>query len=156
MNWGCRSTSPERTCVGVDIPVFVWSTPWKIFGARLQPSFAPTIPIEASIQHTAYSTGLFNPYAGIQLAWDLGNGFGFSYLLGGYAYMDSPVAFSSGSLNQRFALSYTSDGWDLTANTIWGIQFNQVTGHPQDSPCPVSLAFPHNGCNPDFLNVDLD
>ena len=65
------------------------------------------------------------------------------------------VAFSSGSLNQRVALSYTGDGWNLTANAILGAQLNQVTGHPQVSPCPVSLAYPHSGCNPDFLNVDL-
>ena len=155
VNWGCRSTSPESTCVGVDIPVFVWSTPWKIFGARLQPSFSPIIPIEASVEDTAYFTGLFNAYGGIQLAWDLGNNFGVSYLLGVYIDMDSPVAFSSGSLNQRVALSYTGDGWNLTANAILGTQFNQVTGHPQVSPCPVSLAYPHDGCNPDFLNVDL-
>ena len=63
VNWGCRSTSPERTCSVVDIPVFVWSTPWKIFGARLQPSFAPIIPIEASIHNTANFSGLFNPFA---------------------------------------------------------------------------------------------
>ena len=155
VHWGCRDTSPQRTCVGVDIPVFVWSTPWTIFGARLQPSFAPIIPVNANIHHTANFSGLFNSYGGVQLAWDLGNGWGFSYLLGGYIPVNSSVAFSSGSLNQRFALSYTANGWDLTANTIWGIQFNQVTDHPQVSPCPVSLAFPHNGCNPNFLNVDL-
>ena len=76
-------------------------------------------------------------------------------MLGVYIDMDSPVAFSSGALNQRVALSYTGDGWNLTANAILGTQFNPVTGHPQVSPCPVSLAYPHNGCNPDFLNVDL-
>lgn len=152
---GCRSTNPQRTCVGVDIPVVVWSTPWTIFGARLQPSFAPIVPVDLNIHHTAHASGLFNSYGGAQLAWDLGSGWGFSYLLGGYTSSDNSVAFSSGSLNQRFALSYTADGWDLTANAIWGIQFDQVTAKPQISPCPVSQAFPNNGCNPNFLNVDL-
>ena len=138
VNWGCRSTSPERACSVVDIPVFVWSTPWKIFGARLQPSFAPIIPIEASIHNTANFSGLFNPFAAVQLAWDLGNGWGVSYLLGGYANVNSSVAFSSASLNQRVALSYTGNGLNLTANAILGTQFDQVTGHPQVSPCPVS------------------
>ena len=155
VHWGCRNTSPQDTCVGVDIPVFVWSTPWTLFGARLQPSFAPIIPVKVDIHDTADFSGLFNPYGGVQLAWDLGNGWGFSYLLGGYANMDSAVAFSSWSLNQRFALSYTADGWDLTANAIWGIQLDQITDKPQVSPCPVSLAFPYNACNPNFLNVDL-
>ena len=111
--------------------------------------------MDVNIHKTAHANGLFNSYGGVQLAWDLGNGWGFSYLLGGYTTSDQSVAFSSGSLNQRFALSYTADGWDLTANAIWGIQFDQVTGKPQISPCPVSLAFPNNGCNPNFLNVDL-
>ena len=101
-------------------------------------------------------SGLFNSFAAAQLIWDLGNNWGFTYMLGGYTNnLGSKVAFSSGSLNQRFGLSYTGDGWDLTANVIWGIQFDQVTDHPQISPCPVSAAYPHNGCNPNFLNVDL-
>ena len=33
----------------------------------------------------------------------------------------SRVAFSSTSLNQRFALSYTGNDWNLTANVIYGI-----------------------------------
>ena len=154
-HYGCRNTSPQQTCVGVDIPVFVWSTPWTIFGARLQPSFAPIVPVDVNIHHTAHVSGLFNSYAGVQLAWDLGHGWGFSYLLGGYATSDSSIAYSSPSLNQRFALSYTADGWDLTANAIWGIQAHQVTDYPQVSPCPVSPSSLHSGCNPNFLNVDL-
>jgi hypothetical protein len=155
VHYGCRDTSPQRTCVGVDIPVFVWSTPWTIFGARLQPSFAPIVPVDVNIHDTVHVNGLFNPYGGVQLAWDLGHGWGFSYLLAGYLPVNNSVAFSSGSLNQRFALSYTADGWNLTANAIWGIQFDQVTSKPQVSPCPVSAVYPHNGCNPNFLNVDL-
>jgi hypothetical protein len=99
---------------------------------------------------------LFNSFAAAQLIWDLGNNWGFSYMLGGYTNnLGSPVAFSSGSLNQRFGLSYTGNGWNLTANVIWGIQFDHVTSKPQISPCPVSAAYPYNGCNPNFLNVDL-
>ena len=74
-----------------------------------------------AIQNTTYFSGLFNPFLADQLAWDLGYGWGFSYLLGGYIDVNSsPVAYSSSSLNQRFALSYTDNGWDLTANVIWG------------------------------------
>jgi hypothetical protein len=35
-DWGCRTTKPADTCLFVDIPVLAWSTPWQIFGARLQ------------------------------------------------------------------------------------------------------------------------
>ena len=87
------------------------------------------------------------------MAWDLGNNWGFSYLLGAYLGVESEVAWSSTSLNQRFALSYTGNSLNLTANVIWGTHFDHVTGSLQLSPCPTPFAL--NGCNPDFLNVDL-
>ena len=96
---------------------------------------------------------MFNPALLGQLAWDLGNGFGFSYAFGAYSDVDQSVAFSSTSLNQRFALSYTGNDWNLTANVIYGIQLDQVTNRPQISPCPAPFGF--NGCNPDFINIDL-
>jgi hypothetical protein len=43
---------------------------------------------------------------------------------------------------------------NLTANVIWGTQFDHVTGRSQLSPCP-DLPPLIRGCNPDFLNVDL-
>ena len=151
----CRNTSPQSTCYLVDTPILVWSTPWTIFGARLQPAFGPLVPIKFNSGADGIS-GFFNSFQAAQLIWDLGNNWGFSYMLGGYTNnRGSSVAISSGSLNQRFGLSYTGDGWNLTANAIWGINFDQVTGNPQLSPCPVSAAYPHNGCNPNFLNVDL-
>jgi hypothetical protein len=153
-DWGCRDTNPNGTCVGVTIPVMAWSTPWTILGARLQ--FLGAAPaVDVGVKNTFYTSGMYNPLLSGQLAWDLGYGWGFSYLLGAYIDVNSPVAWSSSSLNQRFALSYTGNGWNLTANAIWGIQFDQVTSNPQLSPCPVSLAFPSNGCNPNFINVDL-
>jgi Putative MetA-pathway of phenol degradation len=87
------------------------------------------------------------------LAWDLGNGFGFSYALGAYFDVPETGAFSSSSLNQRFALSYTANGWNLIANAIYGIQFDSVANRPQISPCPGLFAF--EGCNADFFNIDL-
>jgi hypothetical protein len=111
--------------------------------------------VDVGVNDTFYKAGWYNPLVSGQLAWDLGYGWGFSYLLGSYIDVNSPTAWSSTSLNQRFALSYTGYGWNLTANAIWGIQFNQVTSNPQLSGCPVSPAFPNNGCNPNFINVDL-
>jgi hypothetical protein len=150
-DWGCRSTSPS-TCTGVTIPVLAWSTPWTFLGARVQ-FLAATPALEAGVSHTTYNASMYNPAIFGQLAWDLGGGFGFSYLIGAYFNVDQPLAWSSTSLNQRFALSYTANGWNLTANVIYGIQFDSVTNRPQISPCPAPFGF--NGCNPDFINVDL-
>jgi hypothetical protein len=121
---------------------------------RLQ-LIAATPAVDVGVNDTFYKAGWYNPLTSAQLAWDLGNNRGFSYLVGAYWDVNSPTAWSLTSLNQRFALSYTGYGWNLTANAIWGIESNQVTSRPQLSPCPVSVQFPSNGCNPNFLNVDL-
>ncbi len=137
-DWGCRDTSPETTCSGVDIPVGAWSTPWKFLGARVQ-FLVATPAVEVGVHHADYLYGMYNPFFAGQLAWDLGNGFGFSYALGTYIGVRNDVAFDSTSLNQRFALSYTGDGWNLTANAIWGVHEHGLTTTE----------------NPDFLNIDL-
>lgn len=87
------------------------------------------------------------------MAWDLGNGFGVSYASGAYFGIGEPVAWSATSLNQRFALNYTRDNWNLTANVIYDAQLDSLTNEPQISQCPAPFGL--NGCNPDFLNVDL-
>jgi len=60
--------------------------------------------IETGVQNTSSNASVYNPALFGQLAWDLGNGFGFSYALGAYIGIDQSVAWSSTSLNQRFAL----------------------------------------------------
>jgi len=136
----------------VNIPVLAWSTPWTIFGGRVVFLAAvPSLWVDSRLGPTV--SDIYNPLLAGQLAWDLGNGFNFSYMLGAYFDMHSDLAWSSTSLNQRFALTYNANGWNLTANVIYGIQFDHVTDRPQLSPCPPPFFF--QGCNPDFINVDL-
>jgi hypothetical protein len=151
-DFGCRDTQPATTCSLVTIPVVAWSTPVTLLGARLQ-FLVATPALFVGVEHTTSTFGMYNPLVSGQLAWDLGNGWGFSYLFGAYLDVSSDVAWSSTSINQRFALSYTNDGWNLTANVIWGIQLDSVTDRPQLSPCPSPFLL--RGCNPDFINVDL-
>src|SRR6201991_1549739 len=150
-DWGCRSSSPT-SCLGITIPVVTWSTPWTFLGGRVQ-FFSVTPVIETGVQNTSYNASVYNPALLGQLAWDLGNGFRFSYAVGAYFDINQPVSWSSTSLNQRFALSYTANDWNLTANVVYGIQLDSVTNRPQISPCAAPFGF--NGCNPDFINVDL-
>src|SRR5215510_831908 len=162
VDWGCRNTTPQHTCSGLTIPVVAWSTPWTILGGRLQ-LLAAWPGVEVGVQRNlpfdpgTYFTGMYNPAALAQLAWDLGYGWGFSYAVGAYFEYHSPVAWADTSLNQRFALSYTGNDWAATANVIWGIHQHSVTDRAQTSPCPVQptpgLAL--IGCNPNFINVDL-
>ena len=149
-DWGRRSNVDVSS--GLDIPVIAWSTPWTILGGRVQFLIAGPV-VEVGVHNANYLRGVYNPLVSGQLAWDLGNGWGVSYLLGAYINVDSEVAFSDTSLNQRFALSYTGNQLNLTANVIYGTHFDHVTGSPQGSPCPPPFGL--NGCNSDFLNVDL-
>jgi Putative MetA-pathway of phenol degradation len=103
-----------------------------------------TPAVEVGVHNTTHLSGIYNPLVAGQLAWDLGNGWGFSYLLGAYFDVHSEVAWSSTSINQRFALSYTANGWNLTANTILGTQLNSTSVN-SGTVTP----------NPDFINVDL-
>jgi hypothetical protein len=112
-DWGNRSG--VDTSLGVDIPVLAWSTPWTIFGGRVQFLIAGPV-VEVGVHHATYLRGVYNPLVSGQLAWDLGNNWGFSYLLGAYLGVDSEVAWSSTSLNQRFALSYTGNSLNLTSD----------------------------------------
>lgn len=137
-DWGVRDTPAGKVAVGVTIPVIAWSTPWKVLGARLQ-FLVATPAVEAGVVGGPYDYGMYNPYFAGQLAWDLGGGWGFSYALGAYVGVKTPVGFDSTSLNQRFALSYTADGWNLTANLIWGVHADALT----------------TTVNPDFINLDL-
>jgi Putative MetA-pathway of phenol degradation len=148
---GCR-TSQSRLCLGDDIPVLTWSTPWTIFGARLQTDLAQIIPVWLGVQNEFFTSGIFNPFLSVQLAWDLGNGWGFSYMLGYYTAVQGTISTSSNSVNQRFALSYTANGWNLTTNNILGIVDHPLTNYPHGSPCP---SFPSKGCNTDFYNNDI-
>src|ERR1700743_3924207 len=149
LDWGFRTTNPT-TCRGITSPIVTWSTPSTFLGARLQ-VFTVTPFIELGT-HNDYNASLYNPALFGQLAWDLGNGFGFSYAFGSYVGISEPVAWGSTSLNQRFALSYTANGWNLTANVVYGIQADSITNQAQISPCPAPFGL--NGCNPDFVNVD--
>ncbi len=129
-----QRTPPSNVYVGATIPVIGWSTPWQIAGGRVQIlAAAPLVEAGTSGSHVS---GWYNPWLAGQLAWNLGNGVGVSYLAGFYPGVASPVADHSGSVNQRLGLSYTGAPYTLSANIIYGNQISSKT-------------------NPDFLNVDL-
>jgi hypothetical protein len=112
LSWGERNDFD----VLVDIPLLAWSTPWHILGGRLQ--FLLATPYV----DTDDDNGWYNVFGAAQLAWDLGQGWGVSYAAGGYTDSPSDIGVQSSSFNQRFAVSYTADGWNLTAHVIHGIQ----------------------------------
>jgi hypothetical protein len=123
-----------KTSIGVTIPVLVWSTPVMFLGARVQLLGAAPL-VEASTPGS-HVQGWYNPWFAAQMAWDLGNGVGVSYLLGVYPKVSGPVANQSDTINQRGAISYTANGLNLSANIIYGTESDTHTV-------------------PDYLNADL-
>ncbi|KMO30782.1 transporter [Methylobacterium aquaticum] len=114
------------TDTAVNIPVLVWSTPWKVLGARVELAIAPptvfTFSRAPGGRDTSINVGTF---VGGIFAWDLGNNIGVSYLSG--VYLNELNAGRGGGLpilasntyRQGFAISYTGDGWNVTANLTY-------------------------------------
>jgi hypothetical protein len=154
-DWGIRTTAPS-TAVGVNIPVVAWSTPWTILGGRVQFLIA-TPELEAGVAGVPsplYEYSWYNPWTFGQIAWNLGQGFSFSYGIGAYWKVDEALAWDSTSLNQRFGFAWTGYDWTLAANVIYGIEFNQFEFAPGSIGalyCPVA-GF---ACNADFVNLDM-
>jgi hypothetical protein len=145
-DWGVRDTNipglgVAKTAVGITAPLITWSTPWHVLGANLQFTVvAPAAEMGVTTPPPLanfYAASMVNPYVGSTLAWQLGGGFAFSYTLGGYAAVSDALADPSGVIEQRFALTYLHDGWNLTANAIYGKELEQ------------------NQVFPDYFNLDL-
>lgn len=138
-DYGIRSTNPNTT-VGVEIPDFWWSTPWRIFGANLSIEVAPTWA-EVGQSNVSYVNGMFNPFGAAILGWDLGGGLRASYTIGGYVPYNSPVAGNFFTFEQKFGLTYATNGWGFTGRAIWGLP-----GKDQNTGLTTA---------PDYLNLDL-
>jgi hypothetical protein len=97
-DWGVANTPGGKTAVGVTIPVLAWSTPWKVLGARvgfllaapaLESGFSSDNP---ALTPSKYQESVYNPLLSGFLAWDLGGGFSFSYMLGAYIGVNDTLA----------------------------------------------------------------
>ena len=99
-------------------------------------------------------TELYNPVAYIGAAWDLGNGFGFSAFIGGWAPVENQLrlfGFDSWVLSERVNLSYVANGWKLAANLGFGQPGNTgaATVFVPTGPNALSQILP------DYFNYDL-
>ncbi|MFC3691845.1 transporter [Chenggangzhangella methanolivorans] len=124
LDWGVRKLPGQDAKSLVTIPIIAWSTPWSIFGGNLQ-LIGATPAIHADGPGAADNYGFYNPILAARIAWDLGGGFGFSYLSGNYFNVgERGIRVPANTWRQDFAISYTGDGWNLTANLLWGITWD--------------------------------
>ncbi|WP_244491976.1 transporter [Methylobacterium sp. Leaf361] len=173
-NWH-RLDGPDQSQVGVNIPILLWSTPWKVLGARIEPVLAtPTFfqntnnPAGVPNRDISWNVGTF---VGSIFAWDLGNHVGVSYIVGAYlndldANRGSTFtgSFGNGRPNGAYTLNqlastvirnevvanYTGDGWTLAAALTHNFPVDavgQFGGAVGRAIGPVTIA--------DGLNLDL-
>ncbi|WP_232629050.1 transporter [Methylobacterium sp. Leaf118] len=139
-SFGLRETLPRDSESNVNLPTFAWATPWNVLNARLQ--FFVTQPVVASsVQRAPYQSGIGQTLLAAQLAWDLGHDVGVSYLFGGYLPIETRFLTQSASLSHRFAVSYTGNDWNITANLLYGLF--------------LETRSPSGTLYPDYLNLDL-
>lgn len=139
-SFGVRDTRPLDSESNINLPTFLWATPWNLLGARL--NFAAIQPVVASSPRgTPYQSGIGQPLLAAQLAWNLGNDLGVSYLFGGYLPIETGFLTQNASLSHRFAATYSGNGFNLTANLLYGIFVDPVSAQ--------GVVYP------DYLNLDL-
>jgi hypothetical protein len=119
---GWRGVDDTKSSLFINVPVLAWSTPWTIFGGRVEvlgavPTIAGGVPGDRDY------TEFYNPAGFVGAAWDLGGGLGFSAFIGGWAPAGSDLdkfGFDSWALSERVNVSYVNNGWKLAANLSFG------------------------------------
>ena len=103
----------------INLTSIVWATPFTFYKTRLEFLYlAPTY----AITNTAQDRFFVNPQLfGAYLAHDFGGGFGGSYFAGVRAATTASPLFKQSSFEQRGALSYTGNGFNLTVDAINGL-----------------------------------
>ena len=131
-----RGDARNAPDVGVNIPILVWSTGYKVLGATIMPVIAvPSIFVgtnnPAGIRNQDQSY-FYNPFIGNIFAWDLGNKISAAYLVGAYVGVGDRGSLCNGalitsgctpvlpqvastSIRNTGGISYTGDGYNLTA-----------------------------------------
>lgn len=134
-----RENKPDIEAV-VNIPVIAWSTPWTLFGGRVEAYAA--FPEDVLNVGGNYSSGFYNDALLVGEAWDFGNGWSFSAFVGGYGPMKANgLASNNWVFNFRPSVAYIANDWTFAVNVIYGILGNNLNA---------------GGLNgPDYLNYDL-
>lgn len=163
-NPGSGALSGKTLDVLVNIPVVAWSTPWNILGGHVEAyAAAPEAVVDSSglgsNKPFGGSAGMYNPALLVGAAWNLGNNFHFSNFVGGYAPVSQPgFAYANATnnvwtFNERAALTYLADGYNLTVHAIYGTS-TSTSDVTQTNSAGVSCA--RTSCTrADYLNVDF-
>lgn len=113
--------------VNAEVPFFVYQSDWNVLGGKITLVFAPTIS-EAYVEGGPRTSGFFNTYAGVQINWELADGLYAGYRFSGYIPQSGGTALNYGTIENRAGLTYLKDGWQATANFIYGTPLDHKDG----------------------------
>lgn len=162
--YGKRDGNPGHT--GLNIPELVWATPFSFFNTRVEFAYAAPFFHSDSYSFTGPNsvtkngltdsqTRFFNQAFGILLAHDFGNGFGGS--LWGLVRPADQAFIPHTYADLRAALSYTGNGFDITAQFGYTGTFGSKNSLNPTGAQPGIPGFPA-GSLPGFadaVNVDF-
>lgn len=128
--------------VMANIPVFAMVTDKQFLKGRFELFGAVSQNGIKGNNRKSWHGGFYNPSGFAGLAWDLGQGFGFSDFIGTYVPLKTQgLAANVWGFNNRCAITYFKNGYNLTAHTILGFPTHDLATHK-----PV---------RPNYMNVDL-
>ena len=134
-----RADRPNAPDAMGNIPFLIWASPYKLFGGQIQPVVSSPVALVSTRNPAPLPnhdlSARYNPLLATVLAWNLGNGFGVSYLLGAYLPLSDrgslglglagtpllPQA-ASATIRQSFSATYVGDGrYNISASLSYGL-----------------------------------
>jgi hypothetical protein len=144
----------------ISIPVIIWSTPWTLFGGRVEayvaaPSRSITAPHATGPgTATVHAAGVALDGLWVGEGWDLGNGWGVSNFVGGYAPTNGlGGAVDFWTFNERLGVTWAQNGWSFTGHVIYGVTGNNLSssaGGVWGTPGGYGTK-----TSPNYVNLDL-
>ncbi len=139
---------------GIDLPMIAWSTPYTIFGGRLEViGTAPLLAVGTSPNSglgagtTSWSRDFYNPAGLIGLAWDLGGGWSFANFVGAFAPVNTFTSNFTGlggnytTFVESAALAYNRDNWSASANFFYSHSGNNSNFGFRTQPDTAQIDF---------------
>ncbi len=125
LNYGGRSSTPELDTT-IEIPIGLWSTPWTFLGGRiLLAASAPSVNV--AVHDSIGRFDWYYPEIIYGLGWTLSPNLSASLLGATYfpARTDITRLIIGDRGTERFggALTYSNDGWSLSAYSQYGIPY---------------------------------
>lgn len=142
-----RELGIGRVDAEVNLPTFVWSTPWDFLGGHIEA--IASVPELSVGDHTAgvSDTSFYNAAALVGEVWNLGSGWSASEFVGTFFPVNTDIGMlgiggNFWTFTDLAGIAYNSaDGWSLGANFTLGISGNNASFGYQTQPDTIDVDF---------------